>query len=251
VINVYDAVAPWFLAYDPYVEIECDQVGAYVLPATDNCDGDVTVIVSSEFQVSGECYGQLLRTYLATDNCGNTAEAFQIINLIDSTAPVIEGVPADVTITCGSALPAMPTVIATDNCTEDVILVYTEIQTNLFCPYDLIRKWTATDLCGNETIEQQVIHVTVDVPAVVNLQAYPNPTNGNFTVKMSVPTSQAVKAAIYDVAGKQVTSLMDGNADGGRLYEWPVAGEQMEAGSYVIMVTTAEGVEHKKLIINK
>ena len=251
VINVYDAVAPWFLTYDPYVEIECDQAGAYLLPAADNCDGEVTVIVSSEFLVSGECYGQLLRTYLATDNCGNTAEAFQIINLIDTTAPVIEGVPADVTIACGSELPAMPTVIATDNCTESVLLEYTEIQTNQFCPYDLIRKLTATDLCGNQTIEQQVIHVTVDVPAVVNLQAYPNPTNGNFTVKMSVPSSQAVKAAIYDVAGKQVTSLMDGNADGGRLYEWPVAGEQMEAGSYVIMVTTAEGVEYKKLIISK
>jgi hypothetical protein len=251
VINVFDAVAPWFLAYDAYVEIECDEVGGYLLPADDNCDNDVTVVVTSEFQVSGECYGQLLRTYLATDNCGNTAEAFQIINLIDTTAPVIEGVPADVTISCGSELPAMPAVIATDNCTESVLLVYSEIQTNEFCPYDLIRKWTATDLCGNVTIEQQVIHVTVDVPAVVNLQAYPNPTSGNFTVKMSVPTSQAVKAAIYDVAGKQVTSFMDGTADGGRLYEWSVAGEQMEAGSYVIMVTTAQGVEHKKLIINK
>jgi hypothetical protein len=98
---------------------------------------------------------------------------------------------------------------------------------------------------------EQVIHVTVDVPVVINLQAYPNPTNGDFTVKFSVPASQNVKAAIYDVTGKMVAPLMEGMADGGRLYEWPVNGELMEAGSYVIMVNTDAAVEHKKLVINK
>jgi large repetitive protein len=251
VISVFDASAPSFLPYEGYVQMECDQVGSYLLPAIDNCDSDVTVVVSSEFQVSGECYGQLLRTYVATDNCGNTSEAFQIIDLIDTTAPVIEGVPADMSLTCGSELPALPVIVATDNCTEEPIVNFTQTQTNQFCPYDIVRSWSAMDLCGNITIVEQVIHVTVDVPGVIDLQAYPNPTSGDFTVKFSLPASQQVKAAIYDVTGKMVAPLMDGMADGGRLYEWPVNGELMEAGSYVIMVNTNATVEHKKLVISK
>jgi hypothetical protein len=251
VISVYDEVDPIFDAYLPFVEVECDQVDAYMLTATDNCDAMVDIVIVEESQVSGQCYGSLLRTYLATDNCGNTATAFQIIDIVDTTAPVLHNVPAaEATVVCGSELPALPVVTATDNCTEDMVVNFTQTQTNDFCPYDVIRTWTVVDACGNETTATQTIHVIVDVPAFVQVLAYPNPAQGNFTLKMSVPADTEVYGAIYDATGREVVPFFNGKADGGRLYNWSMDSRNFEAGMYTIMVKSGNDVLHERLVIS-
>jgi len=233
------------------VEVECDQASEYTLTATDNCDSDVEVTVISELQVSGQCYGSLLRTYQAMDNCGNTVTAFQIVDLVDSTAPVLHNIPADESITCGQALPVVSNaVFATDNCTNELNVVYSEVQTNEFCPYDVIRTWSVVDDCGNVTSATQTIHVSVEVAGTINMQVYPNPAREHFQLKLSVPNDEAhVTGEVLDVAGKVVYTFMNGKADGGRLYNWDVNARDLNAGMYTVSLKVGDKVINEKLMI--
>ena len=249
-ISVTDEIAPVFDNVEPWIQMECDEVAAFMETASDNCDANVTVEIIEELLFSGSCMGNIQRTYQATDNCGNTTIAYQIIQIIDTHAPVITNVPANTTIYCGSELPAVPTdVIATDNCVVDVEMTFTQTQTNDFCPYDVIRIWTATDLCGNETVVSQVIHVTVEIPAIVSFQTYPNPANGDFTFEFSSPKDSKVYSAIYDVTGKEVMTLMNGQADAGRLYKFNVNGGKLNTGTYTVMINVDGEVMRSRMVI--
>ena len=249
-ISVVDEVLPVFDAYLPYTTVECDEVDEYTLTATDNCDAEVEVIVIEESQVSGQCYGSLLRTYQATDNCGNSVTAFQIVDIIDSTSPVIHNVPADATIYCGDEIPAMTAeVYATDNCSMDMILGYSEIQTNDFCPFDIIRTWSVMDNCGNVTEASQTIHVVVEVPSVVDLSAFPNPASKEFSLKFSTPVDAVVTGGIFDITGREIQPIFNGKADAGRSYQWIMNTNMFDAGTYNIRMVVGNEVYNERLVI--
>ncbi len=69
--------------------------------ATDNCDTDVTVTYADTV-TPGVCANEsnITRTWTATDDCGNTATAVQIISIIDNTAPVLLSPAQDITVEC-------------------------------------------------------------------------------------------------------------------------------------------------------
>jgi hypothetical protein len=104
---------------------------------------------------------RLKRVWTATDSCGNTGSATQIITVQDVTPPVFEGVPPDVTVNC-ETIPAPGQPTATDNCDDSVDITYAETRTdgvpNRFS-YILTRTWTATDDCGNAATATQIITV--------------------------------------------------------------------------------------------
>lgn len=72
----------------------------------------------NETKTVGSCpnAGTIARTWTATDACGNTSTYTQTITVIDNTPPVfVQPLPVDVTVEC-DAIPAVPTVLAIDNC---------------------------------------------------------------------------------------------------------------------------------------
>jgi len=105
--------------------------------------------------LSGGCAGVIQRTYTATDDCDNVTVHTQFINLIDDEAPILSGVPADVTIECDDTLPALPVVTATDNCDPSVPVIVTS-ETTALCSaatYSTTWTFTATDSCSNVTTD--------------------------------------------------------------------------------------------------
>ena len=250
IISVYDEVPPVFLPYAPFVMVNCDEFDTYTIVATDNCDANVEVNIIEEFPVSGGCYGNVLRTYEAVDRCGNFVTGFQIIEIIDNTPPVLHNIPTNTTIECGSTIPSVPgNIYATDNCDTDMQVMFTQTQTNEFCPYDIIRTWTVTDRCGNTTSQTQTVHVSVIVPGTIQMIAYPNPALQHFTLKFSVPTDQEVFGAIVDARGRLVLPIHQGKVDGGRLYMWDLDARNLEAGSYIITMKVGDEMHHQKLVI--
>ena len=110
--------------------------------------------------------GTITSTWTATDACGNTTTATQTLTVVDNTPPVLVGVPADATVQC-DAIPAPPTVTATDNCDPTITVNYTEsINVTDGCG-TITRTWTATDACGNTTTATQTLTVVDNTPPVL------------------------------------------------------------------------------------
>jgi ribosomal protein S26 len=165
VVTVTDTQAPAFDGTLPAAEVaaSCDSIPvAATLTATDAC-GSATVTFA-ETRTDGTCAGSytLTRKWTATDLCGNTAEHTQVVNVTDTQAPAFDGTlpAAEVAASCDS-IPAAAVLTATDACGSATV-TFAETRTDGSCPssYILTRKWTATDLCGNNAEHTQVVTVT-------------------------------------------------------------------------------------------
>ncbi|MGH2666257.1 gliding motility-associated C-terminal domain-containing protein, partial [Flavobacterium sp.] len=107
----------------------------------------------------------ITRNWSVTDCAGNNTSHTQIITVEDTTAPIFaaEVLPGNVTVECDS-VPAAVVLTATDNCDNQVAVVYTEnINYNeeggCASNYTIRRTWTATDCAGNSVSHTQIISV--------------------------------------------------------------------------------------------
>jgi hypothetical protein len=90
VISIEDTTDPtWDQAMPADITVECDGVpeAPAVVTASDNCDSEVTVVFG-EVRTDGSCPDTytLMRTWTATDNCGNSITHVQVISIEDTTA---------------------------------------------------------------------------------------------------------------------------------------------------------------------
>jgi len=161
-VTVEDSDAPELLGVPADETVECDAVPPpATVTAIDTCDPSPEVVFT-EVLIGGTCPDSytLERTWTATDECGNSTSQTQIITVVDTTAPVLAGVPPDETVEC-DAVPPPAMVTATDNCDESPVIDFAEVRIDGDCPdnYTLERTWTATDVCGNVSSQTQVITV--------------------------------------------------------------------------------------------
>ena len=157
------------------VTIECDASTAPadtgVATSVDNCDPS-PFLTYSDLNVSGSCEGarMIRRAWITFDACGNRMECTQTLMLIDSTMPEIT-CPADVTLDCTDSTDAAETgsPVATDNCSSEVELTYSDAAQAGACPAEQVitRTWTATDDCGNEnTCDQVILVADLEAPVI-------------------------------------------------------------------------------------
>jgi hypothetical protein len=170
-LTVVDTTPPELAGVPADVTVECDAVPAFALvTATDACDPVDIGVTPSEVRVDGTCphaYA-LHRTWSAVDACGNVAMASQTVTVVDTTPPVLIGVPADVTVEC-DAVPAPEAVSAADVCDARPGVTFGELRLDGRCPGEhvLVRTWTATDACGNAAASSQLVTVVDTAPPVV------------------------------------------------------------------------------------
>lgn len=154
--------------------LECDQdLPAANVTATDNCDTDpdVTMTILSDTR-GGVCggVGQVVRQWTATDCSGNSVSAQQTVTFVDTTDPVLVGVPGDLTLECDQDLPVAE-VTARDNCDNDPELTMTIVSDTRgdVCGGvgQVIREWTATDCAGNSTSARQVLTFVDTTPPTI------------------------------------------------------------------------------------
>lgn len=146
--------------------------------ASDNCDSNVDISYIENI-IPGECpqSDTLIRTWLATDDCGNTNSCVQIVIVQDTTRPVIL-CPVDTIIDCTEiTLPSNTgSALSTDNCDAEVIITYEDEVIPGSCPYEMtiFRTWMAEDDCGNASMCVQVI--TTQDTVIPMIQCPPNVT---------------------------------------------------------------------------
>ncbi len=163
--------------------------------ATDACDPDVEVEFS-ETQTGDPCDFTLIRTWTATDDCGNSISASQTIHVLDDQPPVFTNVPSDTTAECPD-VPPVQTPDVTDCSAFTVVFSQQQIGGACPLPNQIIRTWTATDACGNSSSVTQVVNMTPPnvvseiiftfVPPDVTADCDQNPMFGTPIVETTCP----------------------------------------------------------------
>ncbi|HJW30072.1 MAG TPA: hypothetical protein VJ508_12610, partial [Saprospiraceae bacterium] len=173
-IQVVDHTPPTlYLPHDITTSCEysddLDQLGRAT--AEDQCSPSSSITITYTDNDQGLIFcnatGQRLRTWKATDLCGNISTAIQHINFIDTLAPIFY-TPFDVTIDCGDNPTDFNVVgevdVFTDNCAnlDDVQVKWHDDMANIEdCDGNPVipRIWTLTDPCGNSRSSTQRITV--------------------------------------------------------------------------------------------
>ncbi|MFN5296065.1 MAG: hypothetical protein ACK5BL_11080, partial [Flavobacteriales bacterium] len=116
-----------------------------------------------------ECSYTAIRTWTATDNCGNTSTATQTITVVDNVAPVISAAGESTVIYC-PATPEFTAPTATDNCSEVEVIVIEDVTYDGDCAgtYSRTITWAADDACGNrsENVSQTITVVDITAPSI-------------------------------------------------------------------------------------
>jgi HYR domain len=124
------------------------------------------VTLLSDIPTAPVCNGgpiSVSRIYKITDCSGNSTTVIQTINVADITAPTISNIPANVSVSCVSEIPAPNTgaVVASDNCSGILTVTSNDVIIPGSCAnrFTLNRTYTVSDCSGNSSSAVQVITV--------------------------------------------------------------------------------------------
>jgi hypothetical protein len=168
-ITVVDTEDPVFIEVPEDATVDCLSNLPPVSPvlATDNCDDDL-IITSSDVVTPNGCNYDVARTWIAVDDCGNSASYTQMIYVVDDVDPEIISGPQDMTVSCADMIPAedITSIVATDNC-SDVTVTVNSVTVGDDCMATVTRTYTVTDACDNAVDHVQTITVVDDVKPTI------------------------------------------------------------------------------------
>jgi len=81
-------------------------------------------------------------------------------------------------------------------------------------------------------------------------QNYPNPFNPTTIIKFAVPKNDFVRLKVYDILGKEVAVLLNGELEAG-FYEFTFDASRLSSGMYFYKVETNNFVDTKKMLFIK
>jgi hypothetical protein len=175
------------------------------------------------------CTPRTITLTVSKDGCTNTK---QKTIKGDETAPVLYGVPNDMTVT---SLPLTPK----DNCDKDVAVIFTETYTVNGCNRIGICKWTATDKCGNTATATMRLTITTLFTLFAEVTSNYFPYSGY----PSGTGTQISKLGASD--GKAKATIVSGGVEP-FTYKWSNGETTQEAlnlsaGRHLVTVTDANG----------
>jgi len=191
--QVVDTVAPVIINPPTDDTYNCNQIVSAVHLGnglnTSDCDQNLIEIFSESNtqnpnpQSCSHYNYSITRNWIIKDHCGNQTTFQQILTIQDTMAPVFNTSLQGLTTQCQD-VPIFQDLTATDECAlvsyqkdEDIILG------NCAETYEIIRTWTAYDVCGNQNQITQNIQVidtiapvfqNIPLPITVNCNNIPN-----------------------------------------------------------------------------
>ena len=185
-LRIVDTQGPVFTFFPPNVGIECDEAVPFQQATAEDACSEVAVSFVDS-RINGDCANNytIRRRWTAVDGCGNPTVQDQLIDVSDTTPPVLTFTDEyvsnytdgqEVYVDCGDFSKITKLKYAThayDNCSgeRDVDFEYEDF--GLFsCAEDgymghLVTRWTATDDCGNTSTVTLSWFLTDNTPPVL------------------------------------------------------------------------------------
>lgn len=177
-ITIEDTTEPTLSSIPVDVTQNCEDADTDppVITATDECDTDVDVTVTTEQVIDENAprYPETwIHTWVAEDACGNLNTTSQTVTIVDEESIVIDAV-ADATKDCTETewIPTTPN--HSDNCGDHTLTNSSRVLV-ASCPYTLEFSWSATDEGGNTSSESATVQYQ-DVTAPVITVTAPDQT---------------------------------------------------------------------------
>ncbi|MBC8478310.1 MAG: T9SS type A sorting domain-containing protein [Candidatus Delongbacteria bacterium] len=115
---------------------------------------------------------------------------------------------------------------------------------------DIASGWSL-DLDGNGIPDECEEWTLLDVPAAFELaQNYPNPFNPTTTIDFAVADAGQVNITIYDLSGKAVATLVEGQTPVG-YHTVEFDASELSSGVYIYRLTAGDFVDSKKMVVVK
>ena len=131
----------------------------------------------------------------------------------------------------------------------------TEVQNYFFRDKDLLSgaytyRLKQMDFDGSFAYSDEV-EIEIDQPSVFYLgQNYPNPFNPSTNIKYSIPADGIVTLKVYDILGKEVSTLVNEYQQAGT-FDVVFEGSNLASGVYYYQLITADLTATKKLMLTK
>ncbi|HMJ89222.1 MAG TPA: HYR domain-containing protein, partial [Candidatus Acidoferrum sp.] len=193
VVTVLDRTAPTIICPTNKV-VELGSVWSFDPPTVTDLSSNGISIVSTVTN-AGTCGNGFvaIRTWRATDVCGNSNQCSQTVTVLDRTAPTITCSP-NKTVEAGVAWTFDPPIVSD---LSSFTITIASTTTNLLCggSFNTTRAWIATDACGNSNTCQQTVTVHDGTAPTVSVVS---PTNGQVFI---APATISIVAAAFDAGG--------------------------------------------------
>ncbi|MBI1781775.1 MAG: hypothetical protein HYR66_10455, partial [Sphingobacteriales bacterium] len=229
IIYSFDTKPPFISGLSSSDAVQCNTTPDFGTPQVgDNCDPKPTLTSSDSQEDMGNCVTKYIRTWNATDWCGNAAtpvvQYFLIRN--DKDAPTI-GIEANKNLGCNPGNIAFDDPVPADNCGTPTAVQGYPVTGDVVidgCNRTQTKTWKYQDACGNIGTGSQTLHWVVDTEAPIvtsgnsfskDLGCNPSEINGNFvTPQFDGGCSQV------QVTGPTLVSEVTEGCNQSRTWKW-------------------------------
>ena len=173
IITVVDTTAPVFDTFPTDVTVECPDPtdpGATGEPTASDTCGNVTITHTDATESGCGDTEVITRTWRLEDECGNVSTLDQIITVVDTTDPVFDTFPADITVECPDPTDPVATgsPTASDLCGGVTMTYADESVPGCGNTETITRTWRIEDECGHVVTQDQVITVVDTTNPVID-----------------------------------------------------------------------------------
>ncbi|HMN05989.1 MAG TPA: T9SS type A sorting domain-containing protein, partial [Flavobacteriales bacterium] len=253
-IIIQDTQAPELMNVPDDVTVVCGNVPEWPKNVwAADCKEDVPVIIT-DVVVPGESEGTytVVRTFRATDACGNTAQATQVITVVgckdECEAPIIIScAPTVITVECGASIDpedvGYPITRKSADCPEVNYFNWVDYWQAGYYTTTVTRHWTFRDAAGNEETCDQTIYITgcggndqandqggvkatLAQSPVTNVAVAPNPFRNETKITFRSEMDGRATVAVTNMAGQVIGTLFEGEVRTGetKSIEWKPEG---------------------------
>jgi hypothetical protein len=253
-LNTLDTVL--HLVNTPYVSVEAN--------ASDNLYDASQISLTKTSNVNPFVLGLYKDTYTATDASGNVSTRNRWVRVYDGKAPEIKGKTGDILrVGLYSVFASIDYLQFSDNYDNPTTLknnasvINTDINTYVEGFYTATFK--TKDNSGNVSdpftlwveVSRKYLPIGIGVENITSdnlMNVYPNPNNGNFTIRLNLPSTENVSLEVYNMVGSKVMEVANGSLSN---ESFEVNMPESEGGVYFVRMTVNGTVINKKIVLTK